>query len=47
MQLTPSDILRQLLQRFDGTGYKAYKQIEGSYKLDSVELHIDHALIGP
>ncbi|MGH2541864.1 MAG: ABC-ATPase domain-containing protein [Ardenticatenaceae bacterium] len=34
--------LRRTLARIDGKGYKAYKDIQGSYDLSSFELHIDH-----
>lgn len=34
--------LREKLSRIDGKGYKAYKQIEGTYKGDGFLLHIDH-----
>lgn len=34
--------LRQALRRIDGKGYKAYKDIEGSYRGDGFTLHIDH-----
>jgi predicted ABC-class ATPase len=35
--------LRSALQRIDGRGYKAYKDITGAYALDRFTLHIDHA----
>ncbi len=34
--------LRELLQRIDGRGYKAYKQIKGSYRFTDFQLSIDH-----
>ena len=34
--------LRQFLSRIDGRGYKAYKDIEGSYEFDFFTLFIDH-----
>ncbi len=34
--------LRQTLRRIDGRGYKAYKDIEGSYDFGSFRLHVDH-----
>lgn len=34
--------LRQALRCIDGKGYKAYKDIEGSYRGDGFVLHIDH-----
>jgi predicted ABC-class ATPase len=35
--------LRGALQRIDGRGYKAYRDITGSYALDGFTLHVDHA----
>jgi predicted ABC-class ATPase len=34
--------LRHTLQRIDGRGYKAYKDIQGAYALDGLTLFIDH-----
>ena len=34
--------LRRILARIDGRGYKAYKEIEGSYTFSDFSLHIDH-----
>jgi len=34
--------LQQLLQSIDGKGYKAYKDIKGSYDFDSFSVTIDH-----
>ena len=34
--------LRQTLQRIDGRGYKAYKEIRGTYTCSSFTLYIDH-----
>jgi len=34
--------LKQALRRIDGRGYKAYKEIEGSYRGEGFALHIDH-----
>ena len=34
--------LRELLQQIDGQGYKAYKQLKGSYRFDNFQLTIDH-----
>ena len=34
--------LRQLLSHIDGQGYKAYKQIKGSYEFPDFNLYIDH-----
>jgi predicted ABC-class ATPase len=38
----PVDELRGRLIRIDGRGYKAYKEIRGSYDAGGIELHIDH-----
>lgn len=37
-----SDDLYRQLNRIDGRGYKAYKDIRGSYDFGSHELHLDH-----
>jgi predicted ABC-class ATPase len=34
--------LKQILDRIDGRGYKAYKDIEGGYELSPFELYVDH-----
>lgn len=34
--------LFQTIQRIDGSGYKAYKDLEGSYRFERFVLHIDH-----
>ncbi|MBO8173366.1 MAG: ABC-ATPase domain-containing protein [Bacillaceae bacterium] len=34
--------LKKILQRIDGKGYKAYKDIQGSYTFPFFTLHIDH-----
>ena len=34
--------LRSRLRRIDGRGYKAYKEIQGSYRIGELELHVDH-----
>lgn len=34
--------LRRILRRIDGRGYRAYKDIRGSYSLPGAELHVDH-----
>jgi predicted ABC-class ATPase len=39
--LMPDDLARTL-RRIDGKGYKAYKDIEGSYSFPKFTLHIDH-----
>ncbi len=36
------DDLRRILACIDGRGYKAYKDIEGSYEFSGFALHIDH-----
>ncbi len=35
--------LRRILARIDGRGYKAYKDLEGSYDCGAFMLHVDHA----
>ena len=35
--------LREILQRTDGRGYKAYREIEGVWAMDGFVLRIDHA----
>lgn len=40
--LTGND-LQQILNRIDGRGYKAYKEIEGTYELGPYVLSIDHS----
>ena len=37
-----SESLRRTLSRIDGRGYKAYKDIQGSYDFGGMTLHIDH-----
>lgn len=39
---TRADVLRKLIDRFDGKGYRAYKQIGGEYRFDQFTLFIDH-----
>jgi len=34
--------LKSILNRIDGKGYRAYKDIAGSYNFPSISLHIDH-----
>lgn len=34
--------LKSILRRIDGRGYKAYKDIQGSYRFSQFLLHIDH-----
>ncbi len=36
------ETLRQILKRIDGRGYKAYKDIQGSYRAGEMELRVDH-----
>jgi predicted ABC-class ATPase len=42
MAMKRVDQLRAILYRIDGRGYKAYKDLEGSYDFGHVTLHIDH-----
>jgi predicted ABC-class ATPase len=37
-----ADELRSLLQRIDGRGYKAYRDLRGDYDLGDLSLHVDH-----
>ena len=37
-----ADDLRRTLGRIDGRGYKAYKQIQGSFEFPRFALHVDH-----
>lgn len=39
--------LKRILSRIDGRGYKAYKELEGSYDLGNCYLYIDHAQADP
>ncbi|PZD95351.1 ATPase [Paenibacillus sambharensis] len=34
--------LKQILQRLNGKGYKAYKDIQGTYEAEGMKLHIDY-----
>jgi hypothetical protein len=36
------DSLRSILNRIDGRGYKAYKDIAGHYKFENFTLYIDY-----
>jgi len=36
------ETLRSLLQQIDGRGYKAYKQLQGTYNFNQFQLTIDH-----
>jgi len=40
--MTTRDQLRRTLSRIDGRGYKAYKEIQGTYGFGLFELHVDH-----
>ena len=42
MKSKPVDELRRVLQRIDGRGYKAYKEIRGSWALPHMVLVVDH-----
>ena len=44
-----ADELRNILHRIDGRGYKAYRDIRGSFDLDheGLTLHIDHVQSDP
>ncbi|MBS0013086.1 MAG: hypothetical protein KFF46_03870, partial [Desulfobacterales bacterium] len=42
MGVKPADVLREQLRRIDGRGYKAYKDIAGSYDFKKFALYIDH-----
>ena len=37
-----ADDLRRILDRIDGRGYKAYKEIQGAFEFPRYTLHIDH-----
>jgi hypothetical protein len=37
-----ADALRRTLSHIDGRGYKAYRDIRGSWKFDTVCLYVDH-----
>jgi predicted ABC-class ATPase len=39
--------LRAMLARLDGSGYRGYKEIRGSYTMGSCRLHIDHVQADP
>jgi len=34
--------LRRTLQRIDGSGYKAYREIRGAFAFEGLTLHVDH-----
>jgi len=40
--MKPAEALRGILNRIDGRGYKAYKDLQGSYDVEGVEIHVDH-----
>lgn len=42
MTMASKEDLRIILTRIDGKGYKAYKELEGSYDFGNFMLHIDH-----
>ncbi len=42
MRLRPTTDLQTTLRRINGRGYKAYKDIQGSYQFPGFVLHIDH-----
>ncbi|MFQ5722117.1 MAG: ABC-ATPase domain-containing protein [Candidatus Aminicenantales bacterium] len=39
--------LKKILRRIDGRGYKAYKEVEGSYDFREYQLEIDHVQADP
>jgi predicted ABC-class ATPase len=39
---TSEEELRRALRRIHGRGYKAYKEIRGSYRIGDLELYVDH-----
>ena len=39
---TSEEELRRRLRRIHGRGYKAYKEIRGSYRIGDLELYVDH-----
>ncbi|QZY56379.1 ABC-ATPase domain-containing protein [Crassaminicella profunda] len=41
------ELLRKKLNQIDGRGYKAYKDIQGTYKGEAFLLHIDHVQADP
>lgn len=45
--MKPAEYLKQTLQRIDGRGYKAYKDIEGSYDFGEFALFVDHVQADP
>ena len=47
MRIYPATRLRQILHRIDRRGYKAYKDIAGSYDFHDFILHIDHVQADP
>ena len=47
MRIYPATRLRQILYRIDHRGYKAYRDIEGSYDFRNFILHIDHVQADP
>ena len=39
--------LRRILERIDGRGYKAYRDLKGTYANEGLELHVDHVQSDP
>ena len=42
-----ADDLAKILQRIDGQGYKAYRDIRGAYEFDGFQLFVDHVQADP
>ena len=40
--MSTQDDLRRILQRIDGRGYKAYKDIQGQYRFPQFTLFVDY-----
>jgi predicted ABC-class ATPase len=40
--MASADDLRRILDRIDGRGYKAYKEIAGHFDFEGLSLHVDH-----
>lgn len=45
--MASEDELRSALRRIDGRGYKAYKDLQGAYRLGPFELYLDHVQADP
>jgi len=41
-KMRSADDLERILAGIDGRGYKAYRDIRGSYRLEGMDLHVDH-----